>query len=113
MSIIDVQIGDKKYKARRVNLASMEKHEAFFKRAFKAHAAGAAEIDENSLNDFREMAEIIHECIVRVQPEVTLEEIKDGLDIGSAGLVYGGVMSGSGFVPAGEGMPATSPTLAS
>ncbi len=102
---LKVSIGDKEYPFKRINLTSFKKHLAFMQASARmAHdaAEGKPTDPEQALAYTIEMAEIIHECIERAQPGVTLQEVMDGLDQGNINEAYARVMSGSGYVPAGE-----------
>jgi len=105
MAELTVTIGDNEYPFKRVNLTTFKKHLEFM----KASARMARDVADGKPTDpgaalayTIEMAEIIHECIVRARSEVTLQEVMDGLDQGNINEAYGKVMSGSGYVPAGE-----------
>lgn len=100
-----VKIGDVEYPFKRVNLATFKKHLAFM----QAGARMAREADEGktpnaeaAFGQIMEMAEIVHECIARAKPEVTLDQLMEGLDQDSVAAAYAQVMTGSGYVPAGE-----------
>ncbi len=95
---LTVTIGDKKYPFRRINLTTFKKHIEFMKSGARL-AQGETPDPAAMFDSLLEMAQIIHECVVRVRPEVTLDELMEGLDQGNIADVYAGVMSGSGFTP--------------
>jgi len=103
---IAIEIDGKTYQARRVNLATVKKHEAFFRRYMDPKKAP----EDVQLEDIMEMGKIIHECVVREEKDTTLDQILEGLDFESAPMVYMRLLAGSGFEAKGEAKPANSPT---
>jgi hypothetical protein len=109
MSDFTLKIGDKEYPAKRVNLATLKRHKEFLKRSSATAASGKADL-EDSVDGLFEMTAIVHACIQRAKPEVTLEEIEEALDSETLVAAFAQVMTGSGFSPSGEHKPASSPT---
>lgn len=113
MTILDVKIGEKMFKFKRVNIATLKKHGPFLKKS--AAARGLQDIDADfGFDGIFEMTQIIHECVVRAQPEVTLEQIEEEADEATIVTAFNSVMTGSGFVAEaaapGEVTPASSKT---
>jgi hypothetical protein len=57
------------------------------------------------------VCEIVHTALIRNYPELTKDEVLDGLDLGNAHSIIMAIMGASGLkaVPAGEAQAASSP----
>jgi len=103
-----IQAGDRTFRFKRMNIATFKKHLEFIKSAGKIaddQAAGKPIDYALALNGVVAMTEIVFECVKRADPTVTLEMIEEHFDQESIGRAFQAVMSGSGFVPQGEGQP--------
>jgi len=107
MPEMTVKIGEKEYPFRKINMTIFKAHLEFMKKNAQA-ATGTAPIDPGAAMDgMLEMTQIIFECIRRAQPEVTLEQVMEGLDEDNIGDAFRRVMQGGKFVPtSGESPPA-------
>lgn len=102
MPEMTVRIGDQEYPFKKINLAIIKEHLEFLKRNARLQTAGGVPDSDAALDGLIEMTQIIHKCIKRARPEVTIEQVMEDLDQDTVGEVFGRVMRGGEFVPAGE-----------
>ncbi|HZF19508.1 MAG TPA: hypothetical protein VE008_07355 [Burkholderiales bacterium] len=109
MADFTLKIGGKEYSAKRVNLATLKKHKEFLKRGAAMAASGKIDLP-GEIDGLFEMTAIVHACIARANPGVSLEEIEEGLNQDELVGAFNAVMTGSGFASSGEPKPESSPT---
>lgn len=106
MNTVEITLGNKTYRAAPVNIATLKKHKQFLQEA--AAVKGGAPIDAGrEIESMFIMAEIIHACIARVDPSITLAEVEGAIDKANLIMAYNTVMGVSGFVSGGAPGEAT------
>jgi hypothetical protein len=95
-----IELGDHKFILPPANVAIMELHADFFKGAAKGELSGEAALDQLPI-----IADVVFRSLKRNYPDITVEFVKDQVDMGNMAELMSSVFSTSGLVkavPAGE-----------
>lgn len=86
-----IELGGRKYVLPPMNVATMELHKEFFKRAAKG-------VDpEGAFDDLATIADMVHRSLKRNYPEVTLAEVQEHVDLANMHELMESVVKTSGL----------------
>jgi hypothetical protein len=94
---VEIKLGDKTYVVPALNFKLLKKHKADIE--VITSATPDAGLDTEIAD---RVVKVVHAALTRNYPNITLDEIEDGLDLRNNRNVMGALLGQSGFVAAGE-----------
>lgn len=95
---VEIKLSGEAYTLPPLNLTNVRKHEDFFKRVTR----GEIRLDASS-DDMLTLGSIVFFALKRNYPDITQEQVEDGIDLNNMVKVFAAVMTAQGFKDAAPG----------